>query len=96
MNELTADQADELLAIASALLRAMDAQAEEFCERHDKAGDPRLVTMVQLMLIEMVLEGLMIVNFDEASRVPLVRQISHNVQATLRLRRKQRPVKFDA
>jgi len=52
--------------------------------------------MVQLMLIEMVLEGLMIVNFDEASRVPLVRQISHNVQATLRLRRKQRPVKFDA
>jgi hypothetical protein len=85
---LTNDQADDLIALCGGLVTAIGTAAEEFCQRHGKM-EPQAVGVTVLMMAEVTLEGILLTAFAERDRVPLMRQISHSVQNTLRERAKK-------
>lgn len=84
---LTEVEADKVIEIGGEVLRLITNAASLFC-RNTGRTDPREEVMIMLMIAEITLEGLLITQVLEESRVLLMKRLSHSVIETLRARAK--------
>jgi len=82
---LSGAEADKVIQIGGEALRLVVGAADLFCRSTGRV-DPRETSLIVLMITEVLLEGLLVTQFPEESRVLLMKKISHNVQETLRAR----------